>query len=401
MDANKPSNSKSICSAPWTQVATSPLGTIRLCCTSSSEYNVALNDKDEPFRLPVDWDRALNSEAFRTVRSDMLAGRWPKACSPCKQFESRGVLSPREVFLKRHRESFHLETLSEISNTSNVVELDLRLGNLCNLKCRMCGPYSSSSWMQEYETLLAEDLIPEIPPRELARLQTNWQNESDVVDSLSELIPNLQYLYITGGEPTLSKGGELFLERCIQQRRSQNIHLRYNTNGTYLNENLIKMWSEFASVRLKISLDGVGALNEYIRYPSKWDEILLVLSRYEKLKEKINLSLSIQVSMQAYNAFNVKEMMHFFSERGIDLFFTFVERPTFLSLGVYPVAIAEIIKEKLVGISHSGVNDIIKSLNSRNEDQWDLFVKYTKRLDQLRGQRLLSAVPELAPFWSV
>lgn len=401
MDSRDKSKIDSLCPAPWKLAATSPLGSLRLCCDSDSKLNISLNEKNEPYRLPLDWSRALNSKMFQSIRSEMLEGNWPSACFSCKRAESRGVLSTRKIYLERHEAGFKPNELNLVQDISQITELDLRLGNICNLKCRMCGPYSSSSWLSDYEELLSEGLISEIHPRELNRLKTNWQDENAVVESLAKLIPNLKHLYITGGEPTLSKGGKLFLEKCIEQNCSQNIHLRYNTNGSFWNEDLVKLWPHFASVFVKISIDGIGPINEYIRYPSKWGAILDVLTSYQKLKSEINLGMSIQVSLQAYNAFRIKEIISFFSQLNLNVVFTHVERPNFLSMGVLPSPIANKIKNELAGFSYVGVDGVVQSLNSRYANLWGNFKKFTNRLDQMRGQNVLSVLPEFEPFWDV
>lgn len=115
-------------------------------------------------------------------------------------------------------------------------------------------------------------------------------------------IDQLVLLSFLGGEPLIHPYHQKILEQLISDDRSLAIELRYNTNLTILNNSLKKLWAKFKNVKVSVSLEGVGELNDYIRFPSKWDSIR---RNFETLiewkKEGLPLELSVTTVFQAYS----------------------------------------------------------------------------------------------------
>lgn len=321
----------------------------------------------------------------------MKKGQWHSICSSCKNVESKGGQSDRQAWLAAYPD-LKSEELPVNVDPQSIERLDLRLGNKCNLKCRMCSPYSSSSWVEDWNQL--GDLVPEISTQSLARLDFQKNDTAAFWEQLFGLVGNLKEVYFTGGEPLMVQAHKRFLLRCIEQRVAQNITLRYTTNGTLFDSDLTTLWSHFKQVKLRISVDGIGPLNEYIRYPSRWDKILQNLARYQDLESRP--LIKIQCAVQAYNVLGIPALLEFFAAQGIEVLLDYVRNPEFLSLPAVPGRIASLARQKISQMpDHPQKNFILESLDCSKAQLWPQFLEYTEKLDQLRSQNIKQIVPEL------
>jgi hypothetical protein len=112
------------------------MGKNRLCC------NAVTQDND---RFIGGFDAHWN-ELRDGIKEEMLAGGKPAICQSCWKKEDAGISSLRQSMIKTYKDNDRWdEFLDNIHKTKIYpVELDLKLGNYCNLSCRMCSSYSSS-----------------------------------------------------------------------------------------------------------------------------------------------------------------------------------------------------------------------------------------------------------------
>lgn len=378
------SRSPTWCPLPWKSLAISPSGTIRLCCNTERDIGFARKPDGGYFRLPTDLSQALNSDTFRLVRKQMKEGEWPLPCSLCKVQEKVGDSSDRMSSVEKYS-SYSFAHLDEKISLSDIDHLDLRLGTLCNLKCRMCSPYSSSAWESEWEQL--GSLVTQIEEPNKKRLRSQWHSDESTLTQLYDLIPNLRSVYLTGGEPFMSKGAMLFVKECVTRGRASAISLEYNSNGTIWNSDLVELWKEFESVNLNISVDAPGELNNYIRYPSNWEKITKNIVQFRDLATKHKIHTSIQCLVQVYNIFHIVPLIDIFSEMGIKVQFYFLRSPEFLSIQAIPLNIAKKAIESLDSIrEYSIYPEFLNRLDGSKAHLWPNFLKYTEKLDSMRGQ---------------
>jgi sulfatase maturation enzyme AslB (radical SAM superfamily) len=145
--------------------------------------------------------------------------------------------------------------------------LDLRLGNLCNLKCRMCSPFNSSQIAKEHMELEKKDEAYKVvwaktfgrfDPR-ITEVQS-WFERDYLWDQIIDLIPSLKKVYMTGGEPTLIQNNFKFMNECIRKGR-RDIVLFFNTNCTNVNKKFTSLIGQFGRVNINASVDGSGVSN--------------------------------------------------------------------------------------------------------------------------------------------
>lgn len=418
-------NSDTFCAMPFVGLNVLSGGNISYCCFSEEQ----LIDKDEPLTIDNSTlTRAWNSTSIKQIRKDMIEGKAIPACARCTKQEEYSQQGPRnsmtnEWFNRIGRRGM-IQLLQEAKSndyalSNDPVYLDLRLGNLCNIKCRMCNPWNSSQidkengelwlkdknyrdvWMEEYGGL----------PENLEEIQP-WFEADILWDDVIKFIPNLLKVYFTGGEPTLIQGNMRFLQECIDQDRKDLVPF-FNTNCTNRNKKFTNLISQFDKVDINGSLDGVGPMNDYIRYPSKWSAVTKNFEKYASLK---NIHLGISPVFQVYNIFNTVELMKYIEEQKV-----IHDRPIHIDwlLNTHPVMLkAEILPYSIREKAHKKLNDYYQSLDKskldnitiastervlnymieskdHNDEKLQSFIHYTNSLDKHRKQKFKDSCPEL------
>lgn len=336
----------------------------------------------------------LNSDSYKEIRLKMLSGKKPEACSGCYKAEEFGVPSKRINESKKFGLSLddlrsRTNSLGEI--TADIEYAELRLGNLCNLKCRTCNPNSSSKWNSEYG--LMQEQLPFVTQYDL-KADFNWAvNEAFWADFLKNS-KNLKLLYINGGEPTLIKQHWAFLEKLSEMGISRNIEIKYNINMTYLPENAFSIWKNFKSVYVGASVDDLAARNAFIRYGAEWKKILENL----RLIQSAGVSVAIEQTVSIYNIYYLDEMTEFCTKENLGYGLNFVYDPDFLSITSLPEKIRAVVLAKLRGrISEQHLREI-GSYFSTPEDLnlWNRFRTYNEYLDKSRSESFARVFPEIA-----
>jgi MoaA/NifB/PqqE/SkfB family radical SAM enzyme len=347
--------SSTLCAIPFVSMMVNTDTTIRYCCMVKGSANKIKKEDGSFYTIKDQFVKdAWNSQDMKDIRLSMINGEKVAGCSTCYLQEESGRISNREHANREWEWRLGEENLSKIINNSeinfghvntDIVYLDLRLGNLCNLKCRMCNPWNSSQILKEHIELDQKDeeyskLFKKTFgkfPIELAK-ELEWF-ESDVLwDQVISLIPNLKKVYMTGGEPTLIDHNFKFMQKCIDQER-QDIILFFNTNCTNINKKFLSLVEQFDEININASLDGTGIVNDYIRAPSKWEQIS---SNIEKLAQLPNVKLGVTPTVQVYNLFNLVSILEWVDELNQkynkDIFVDFLinVHPYHLSVTVLP-----------------------------------------------------------------
>lgn len=274
------------CPLPFNHLNIHPNGGVSICCVAKMDGPDSgfIKKNNKMMNLREDkLDDIFESDYYKNLRNDMLTGKYPKACDGCYKIEQLGGQSRRNAELRRWGEY----------NESKLEFIDLRLSNLCNLKCMMCYPDSSSSLITDYKKW--SDELPFMSKNDTSFELFQWFNE-DIVEQLKQHKDSLKYLYINGGEPFIMPIQWKMLEKLIDWGVAGNIHISYNTNCTTYDESFNDYWKHFKVVTVGCSIDGVGDKNTFIRYPSKWDvanDNILKIANNEHI-DGMNITNSIQ-----------------------------------------------------------------------------------------------------------
>lgn len=310
--------SKTFCPLPWIHLATRPNGDVRVCCTANAsgagieddktvglvkKDGIAMNMRDHTI------EEVWNSEHMRNTRLQMLNDQVPASCRKCFAEEEKGIVSKRQWETKVWEKRLDIDSIVEQTDADgnlpvNIPYFDLRLGNLCQLKCVMCSPHDSSSWIKEWKLQKPKyknkDLIAEQSWDQ--NFDYTWYKKGSFLDSMKDQAQHIKELYFAGGEPLLIPEHYAILEFMVDNGFSKHICIRYNSNGLELPDKLFALWKHFEEVTFNFSIDAYGDKNDYIRYPSKWEDISANLHKLDKAGPniKVNMACAVQLLNVAY-----------------------------------------------------------------------------------------------------
>jgi radical SAM protein with 4Fe4S-binding SPASM domain len=294
--------SNSFCIMPWVHLHSWPNGNVYPCCLADSDYPIG-NVKDNTL------EEIWNSPDLKKIRTELLKGDKPSVCHRCYMQEDMGTQSFRVS--SNNQWSHHIDKAVETTDndgTNHDFKLnywDFRFSNVCNLRCRMCGPELSSSWYEEQIKYYGGSSTPK------ALINMNDASKEDVMIYVDRFINDVEEIYFAGGEPFIMEEHYIILEKLIAAGNTK-CRIRYNTNFTSLkfkNWDLIELWKPFVkdnidNVRVFASLDAIEEVAEYARKGTKWPA---VESNIKRLHDNgMNVWTSTTVSI-----FNVFELPRF------------------------------------------------------------------------------------------
>jgi len=375
------------CVLPWMHLATNASGNLRVCCNSTPGENFILKDDGTPYKIyKDDLQEAWNSNTYRDIRKTMLSNERPAMCIRCFREEDAGLESARQAWNKKWKE----DKVYNETTTFDIKYINLRLGNLCNLRCRMCNPYASIQWLKEWH--LISDKLSKQEHARLKRL--DWPNNKKTWDNLLPLLDTVDEVYLTGGEPTIIKEQYILLNYLIDNNIAHRVKLKYNTNLTNIPEELVVKWQSFKRVQLNCSIDAVGDLDRYIRYPSDWNTIVENFNILHKLK---NIYIEIHCTVQMYNILRLQDLIAWVLPYEVKIYFNILNHPNWLNIRVLPVHLKKDVEEKLQKYYYlPKVKGIIDYMNAENwTEHLDIFYQKTSILDESRNESLQSIITEL------
>jgi len=211
-----------------------------------------------------------------------------------------------------------------------------------------------------------------------------WAEDDNFYDDLYESAPNLELLYINGGEPTLIKQHWTYLKKLVDSGRSKNITLWYNINCTMLPPIALELWPEFKEARICLSIDDLEERNAFIRTGTDWNAVLRTIDTLKQNKNKLVLRITQTVS--AYNYATLPEFFEWANQIGIEVDMNFVYDPDYLSPAVIPVKARELIHtrfRKALGNDHK-LGTLLSMYNNDEwlELKWEQFCRYNDLMDK-------------------
>jgi MoaA/NifB/PqqE/SkfB family radical SAM enzyme len=314
----------SICPLPFIHLATRPNGDVRVCCTANASGAGSVDSKElglvkdngQNLNLTTySIEQVWNSEYMKSIRLQMLNNTIPPSCTKCFQEEDAGIVSKRqwETVVWKERldlDSIYAKTQLDGSLPVDIPYFDLRLGNMCQLKCVMCSPHDSSSWIKEWKIQYPQYKTIELKQDQSWNIDFDytWYKKGDFLNSMRSQAHHIKELYFAGGEPLLIPEHYKILEFMVETGAAELCVVRYNSNGLELPEKLFDLWKHFKEVKFNFSVDAVGERNDYIRYPSKWKDIVANLERLDDTPS--NITVNIACAVQLLNVLNVPELVH-------------------------------------------------------------------------------------------
>ena len=320
------------CIAPWIHIYLSTEGDVLPCCASL--------DVNNPNRFGLINNAAVeeifNSDAMKQLRVDMLNNvDRPDICKECYDIESSGFRSIRNGFNETYKneiEEITRATLQDGSVDPKIISWDLRYSNLCNLKCRTCSSFFSSSIAHE----------------EGAATIKIQAIKNDKIDPFENQYHHVQNIYFAGGEPLINYEHFRTIKKLVDRGYASNVSLSYNTNCTkldYDSNSLVELWKKFKMVSVGVSIDAVETRAEYIRHGVSWSTIESNLKTLMELKyNRHNFHFFYSVTVSALNVAHLTDMHRYLWENNLiphtnDIQFNLLMSPFYYSCKIIPISI--------------------------------------------------------------
>jgi MoaA/NifB/PqqE/SkfB family radical SAM enzyme len=387
------------CVLPWVSLEASPIGTVRPCCLADDEL---LNDAGEKFSLlTADFDSIQNSQAMTRLREEFLAGKRPQTCRKCWNEERAGRTSKRMHTLDRMK---HMGISGEWTRDAKpLMFLDLKLGNICNLKCRICGSWSSSQF--------ATEEINDAPPAEKKNTYAYqmlragaWPRENQSFwHEIDSALNDIRYIEFTGGEPFMIDEHFDMLQGIVDRGIANQVEIHYNTNGTQWPERGPDIWRHFKTVEVAFSIDDVGKRFEYQRTNADWAVVLDTITSFQYLQTQMpNLRLQCCSTVNVFNVRYIDQLAHWIVLQKFDfVYWNIMHDAWYFSVATLPdsakAAITEHLRSADVPPQYREEFDrIINFMNNGASTDGFMTRMKIRDLDRKREQNLCSVAPELA-----
>jgi MoaA/NifB/PqqE/SkfB family radical SAM enzyme len=385
------------CVLPWISLETSPIGTVRPCCLAKNEI---LNDNGEKFTLgQSDLDDIRHSQFMQNMRSSFLEGKLPSDCDRCWNEERAGRTSKRMHTLERLKNIIPDDKWS--GDAKPLMFLDLKLGNICNLKCRICGSWSSSAFASEeirYQTDRKNNF--HYVMMQLGR----WPREEKTFwNDLENHMSGLRYLEFTGGEPFMISEHFDLLQKLVDRGHAGNIEIHYNTNGTIWPANAEEIWKNFKHVEIAFSIDDIGERFEYQRSGADWMTVNAHIDRFREMRTRNNnITLQVCTTVNVFNVMYLEDVADWIDQQSFDFVYWNMlhDGPQFcvanLPQSAKDLACKRLKSARFSDRNRQEIERIIDFMQQGTQDLSRDLCNSIRQVDQRRNQDIRQIAPELA-----
>jgi sulfatase maturation enzyme AslB (radical SAM superfamily) len=329
------------------------------------------------------------------LRQDFRKGVKPEGCRTCWDEESAGVRSYRQEFMD-HRVRRRGPIDFDDSRPGHPVTLDLKLSNLCNLRCRICGPVASSSWLKEtldHGTAGAAYLEQLRRDKDFLKSDKISGHQSNLA-VLKSWLPHIEHVEMFGGEPFVTDELRDIEELMVSEGTAAGVSLLYNTNITVFRESFVERWRNFR-VTICLSLDDIGERFEYQRYPASWDTVRKNVLKYAEINSP-PISIFLFCSVSSFNVWYLPEYLRWVKENcpGLPVRFNYVHYDPWFCVTNLPRDAKAAVSAKLLGSPE--LEAIVSFMNSKDPvpSDWARFVSLRETFDRIRGQSFAKIFPE-------
>lgn len=395
------------CMIPWVHLHGWPTGEAYPCCMADDRYPIGSMRESSLSEL---W----NGDAMKTLRKNVLTETPAKECTKCYDQERNGLFSKRNNANKTYGQ--HIDEIDLTDETGYHPEFkirhwDIRFSNICNFRCRSCGPSFSSNWFDDKKEQMGIKAIGH------DKFIYAGKNKDDIWNQMVEHIPHLDQIYFAGGEPLLTEEHYKALNYMIEHGYT-NVRLIYNTNFsefTYKKQNVLDLWKHFDNVSVGASLDASGSRAEYMRKGTDWSKIVDNRIRLKEECPDVNFYISATVSNM--NVMHVGDFHREWADLGYikpaDFSVNVVYNPSMYRADALPMKHKLIAKQKIEETIEwlKGKDDLDRATNGYrglinfmmgkdNSRHLETFFTETRSLDKIRSEQFELAFPELSDLES-
>jgi len=402
----KLTHSETFCMLPWMHMHAFPDGRVYPCCLA--EYFHPVGDLRKNTMREV-W----NQPKYKAMRVNMLADRPCVECTKCYEQERHGAFSMRNDANRNYGHMIKEVKQTRADGTHDEFKIrywDVRFSNLCNFRCRSCGPIFSSNWYSDHVKLYNRK--PDVLGRDMERVEYAAGDEDSMERQMVEHVPYLEQVYFAGGEPLIMKEHYTLLEKLIEAGKTD-IRLQYNTNFSELafkDKHVFEYWRHFKNVSVGASLDGMGAQAELIRKGADWRQT--VDNRERMMREVPHVDFYVSSTVSSMNVLHVLKFHKEWTRLGLiqakDWNINLCQSPDWYRPDIFPTwfkeqeiypayeaHIAWLDPQDSLRRATTGYQSLISLMKADDASvYWSRFVEECAKLDAVRGADFWATFPE-------
>ena len=370
------------CIYPWINSVIWNQGDLSPCCLYNGDSGANIK-RDSIVAYYTSKDMLVLREQFRQ-------GKRASGCSQCWTNESAGVVSMRQAAKYKLKDIYYQIDYSQ-DDVQNLHMLDLKLGNTCNLSCRICDGRSSVKIAEQ------ELSYQRIDAQQVAQLKdaSQWSESENFQKQLLPIANNLTYLDIYGGEPLMSRAHFNLLKALIDLGVSSNIKLDYNTNGTVYSDKFFEYWQHFKEVKLSFSIDNIGERFELERNGAAWATVCENIAKFNaRTSSRFKTDVFPTVSM--LNVYYLPELLDWIDSQNFSQApsFNTLSEPNHFAINNLPQPVKKAVAEKLQ--TRDKLLPIVAYMNQGGRNLIDVAKTHIRRADQERAQSFASTHSDFA-----
>jgi MoaA/NifB/PqqE/SkfB family radical SAM enzyme len=386
------------CVLPWVSLEASPIGTVRPCCLADDEI---VDNSGRRFQLiTANFTDIRNSDHMSNLRREFLRGEQPATCRKCWAVEDSGGTSKRMHTLNRLK---HMGISPEwTTDAKPLMFLDLKLGNICNLKCRICGSWSSSQFATE-ELKFVKDNKKQSFHYQMLRDGAWPRSNSQFWTELNNSLTDIRYLEFTGGEPFMIQEHFDLLETLVERGVAHQVEIHYNTNGTQYPAQAEYIWQHFRHVEIAFSIDDVEQRFEYQRTNAVWSEVCENIELFKQIRARnSNISLQVCCTVNVFNVLYLADVANWIAKQEFDyVYWNMLHDAPWLNIAQLPTNVKLYISNYLKGCLFPAdyqleIQKIIEFMHLGNSNNGQDTIRNIRQLDSRRNESLKIVSPELA-----
>jgi len=402
----KLTHSETFCMLPWMHMHAFPDGRVYPCCLA--EYFHPVGDLRKNTMREV-W----NQPKYKAMRVNMLADRPCIECTKCYEQERHGAFSMRNDANRNYGHMIKEVNQTQADGTHDEFKIrywDVRFSNLCNFRCRSCGPIFSSNWYSDHVKLYNRK--PDVLGRDMERVEYAAGDEDSMERQMVEHVPYLEQVYFAGGEPLIMKEHYTLLEKLIEAGKTD-IRLQYNTNFSELafkDKHVFEYWRHFKNVSVGASLDGMGAQAELIRKGADWRQT--VDNRERMMREVPHVDFYVSSTVSSMNVLHVLKFHKEWTRLGLikakDWNINLCQSPDWYRPDIFPTwfkeqeiypayeeHIAWLDPQDSLRRATTGYQSLISLMKADDASaHWPRFVEECAKLDSVRDEDFWVTFPE-------
>lgn len=366
------------CAKLWNHLYVSPEGNTNACCVADPKFPTGTIDNLREHSLQL---KQHTSQGYRV-----------RTCKQCYENEDAGFNSAR------------IPCNYTPKTADNIVDLDIRINNLCNFKCRMCSEEYSSAIQAETVQIYGKHAT--LGTTQFSLERNNLLTRSNNFEKIKPFITkNLQSVYFAGGEPLLVSEHYQILEELINIGNTD-IKISYNTNLSTLQfkgKSIFDYWSKFKNITVGASIDCMGPAAEYIRHGTVWRDIESNIEAIQHNAPHVNLKFSATVT--GIGAESLIDFQKKYLNKGIlqsNMKATALTNPKFLSVAALPkhhkIRLTELINTHICSLGNTTLaqqwKDVLKYMNNQDYSySLGEFKQRMQTLDQHRNESFIEVFP--------